>query len=86
MLLQSGDDGVDLLPALPAEWSEGSFRGLRARGGLEVDLHWRYGRPTSVTIRGPVGASVALRFPSGAGRVVIPAAGTTTVNLAAALR
>ncbi len=51
MLLQSHASVVRFLPALPAAWREGSFRGLRARGGLEADLVWRDGKPVSAVLR-----------------------------------
>lgn len=54
MLLQSHAGVVRLLPALPKAWPEGSFRRLRARGGLEVDLEWMGGRATNATLRAAI--------------------------------
>ncbi|MCX7818105.1 MAG: glycoside hydrolase N-terminal domain-containing protein [Kiritimatiellae bacterium] len=59
----SAEDGflVHLLPALPSEWRDGTVRGLRARGGVEVDIRWAEGRLRGATLRRPSGRSTWVR-------------------------
>jgi alpha-L-fucosidase 2 len=65
MLLQSHSGVIALLPALPSAWPDGHFRGLRARGGVEVDITWKDGRATSAILRPDVEGEFKLRPPHG---------------------
>jgi hypothetical protein len=65
MLLQSQAGQVELLPALPGAWKAGSVRGLRARGGYEVDIEWSAGRLAKAVIRGVSNAQPKCRVRCG---------------------
>ena len=60
-LLQSTRGEILLLPALPDEWSRGSVRGLRAKGGFEVSMSWNEGKLTGAQLISHMGGECRLR-------------------------
>ncbi|NVK55506.1 MAG: glycoside hydrolase family 95 protein [Alteromonadaceae bacterium] len=61
MLIQSHDGAVHILPALPSAWPDGYIKGLRARGGFEVDIEWQKNKATRVWLTSELGGTVRLR-------------------------
>jgi alpha-L-fucosidase 2 len=82
-LLQSHAGEISLLPALPTDWTDGSVRGLRARGGLEVGIQWKAGKLASARIRGI--APGPFRVRSGGKIVTVPLQAGRTLELNADL-
>ena len=62
MLLQSDAHELELLPALPTTWPNGSIRGLRARGGFTVDITWENGRLDHATIHPARSTTHCIRY------------------------
>jgi len=62
MLLQSHDDAIHLLPAIPKAWKEGYVCGLRARNGFEVDIQWKNDSIVKVKIKSLNGYPCQLRL------------------------
>ena len=65
MLMQSADGNIQLLPALPDAWPQGSVSGLRARGGFElISLTWKDGKIVKAVIKSTLGGNLRLRVPN----------------------
>ncbi|MCH7226243.1 glycosyl hydrolase family 95 catalytic domain-containing protein [Haloferula sp. A504] len=53
---------IHILPAIPKEWSEGSFTGMKARGGFEVGANWESGKAKRVTVKSLKGNAARLQI------------------------
>ncbi|MBN2164780.1 MAG: glycoside hydrolase family 95 protein [Marinilabiliaceae bacterium] len=62
MLIQSHMGYIHLLPALPIEWHTGSIKGMKARGGLEIDMYWKNGKLSTVKIISTFNRKVKFKY------------------------
>jgi alpha-L-fucosidase 2 len=56
---------VEILPALPEQWSEGSIKGVHVRGGAILDMQWKAGKITSMKIHAMGDGNIRLIPPQG---------------------
>jgi alpha-L-fucosidase 2 len=61
MLLQSQNDEIHILPAIPNAWGSGSYSGLKARNAFEVSVSWKNNAAQFVKIKSIVGNKCTLR-------------------------
>jgi alpha-L-fucosidase 2 len=71
---------LDLLPALPGAWPNGSVTGLRARGGFTVDLAWKDGKLATAAIRSEKGGATKVRYAGKTEDFIIPAGGSIRIG------
>lgn len=71
LLLQSHRDYIDVLPALPSDWANGSVSGLKAVGNFTVDIAWADKKPTKVAIQSHKGAKLVVKSPIDLTRVEV---------------
>ncbi|MFC2138323.1 glycoside hydrolase family 95-like protein [Bacteroidota bacterium] len=62
--MQSHDGAIHILPALPDAWNIGSIKGLKAKGGFEVDIQWHNGEVKKIVIKSNLGGNCRIRVPN----------------------
>ena len=60
MLVQSNENEIRLLPALPDAWETGSIKGICARGGFEIEMNWENKILKKVTVSSKTGGKTTL--------------------------
>jgi hypothetical protein len=62
MLVHSSTKTIEVLPACPKQWPEGSIRGAKTRCGVTVDLVWKNHQPVQVSLTAWRNATFALKY------------------------
>jgi len=80
MVMQSQNNEINLLPALPKAWNEGSMHGLRARGACTVNVDWADGELKKATIQSTKGGTYNIRYKELTKTVTLKPNQTITLN------
>ncbi|MBB6002831.1 glycosyl hydrolase family 95 catalytic domain-containing protein [Arcicella rosea] len=64
MVVQSHDGLVNILPAIPDDWQDGEIKGMKARGGFEIDITWKNKQVTQLVIRSSIGGNCIIKTPN----------------------
>jgi alpha-L-fucosidase 2 len=62
MLMQSQEGAIQLLPALPTVWKDGSIKGLVARGGFVIDMEWKNNKVSTLKVYSKIGGNCRLKL------------------------
>lgn len=79
MLLQSHAGEVELLPALPAAWEKGYIRGIKARGGFEINIEWDNGKLKKAEVISSLGNPLKLSYAGKVNEVINTEKGKTYI-------
>lgn len=80
MLVQSSENEIRILPALPDAWDKGSIRGARTRGGFEVSFDWSEHKLRTLTISSEVGGKTTVISGSQTQKVNLEKGGSVTLD------
>lgn len=80
MLLQSQGGYIELLPAIPDDWANGTFEGLKARGNFEIDAEWKNGVLVTAELTSNSGKECVIKYPDAKNLIVKSKNGDTVAK------
>lgn len=80
MLVHAKRGVIDLMPAVPERWKDGSVRGMGVRGGFRMDMTWKDGAPTAVTLHSIGGTETEVRVGDWSRKVSLRKGGSVTIR------